>query len=97
MILTTIGFLFGVHLTMTFFGACYRIIDLAHELGQHLVSIASKIALNLTIILLIYVFAESDFLHGFFYGQVFFSLFHVGIFWLGQLLVTLVNMRSSNR
>ena len=42
MILKTIGFLSGVHLTMTFFGACYRIIDLAHELGQHLVSIVKN-------------------------------------------------------
>ena len=93
MILLILGFLFGVHLTITFFAACYRLIDLAYVFEQHAVSLVSKIALNVTVIVLIYVFFSGDFLQGFFYGQVFFSLFHMGIFWLGQGLVSIFNHR----
>lgn len=63
--LTVLGFLCGVHLTITLLGACYRIIDLSYAWQAHGLEITSKIALNCTFIFLIYSFAQGDLLQGF--------------------------------
>ena len=90
MLLTVLGFLIGVHLTMTLLGALYRIIDLSFSLKHFWLEITSRIAFNLTLIFLVYFFVSGLFLQGFLYGQVFFIVFHVTVFWLGQVLVTII-------
>lgn len=92
MLLTVLGFLVGVHLTITLFGALYRIIDLSFALRHFWLEITSRIAFNLTLIFLIYFFAGDGFLQGFISGQIFFALFHVGIFWCGRLIVIYRNL-----
>lgn len=89
--LTILGFLVGVHLTINLFGALYRIIDLGFDLKHFWLEILSRIALHLTLIFLVYSFVTGAFYTGFIYGQVFFTLFHIIIFWFGQLLVTILN------
>ena len=93
MLLTIIGFLLGVHLTISLFGAGYRLIDLRFALSQFWLNVTSRIAFYLTVIVLIYQYTSGDFTSGFFYGQVFFTIFHIGVFWLGQIMVTLLNTR----
>lgn len=91
--MTVLGFLLGVHLTVTLFGALYRLIDLSFALKQFWLQITSRIALNLTLIFLIYSFATGDLLQGFIYGQIFFTLFHIGVYWVGQLLAVIIHRR----
>lgn len=90
MLPTILGFLVGVHLTITLLGALYRIIDLSFSLKHFWLEITSRIALNLTLIFLVYFFVSGHFLQGFLYGQVFFVIFHVTVFWLGQALVSVI-------
>ncbi len=90
MLLTVIGFLFGVHLTITLFGSLYRIIDLSFSLEHFWLEITSRVAFNLTLIFLVYFFISGELLQGFLYGQIFFTVFHVTVFWLGQLLVSIL-------
>ncbi len=91
--MTILGFLLGVQLTTTLFGALYRIIDLGYALQQYWIEIVSRIAFNSTLIFLVYYFASGSFLEGFIWGQLFFTAFHIGIFWFGQLLVKLFMSR----
>lgn len=84
------GFLIGVHLTITLFGALYRVIDLAYCLADHWLDIAARISLNIAIIFLLYSLISGPFITGFFVGQIFFAVFHVAIFWIGQLTIYLL-------
>ena len=94
--LEVLGFLLGVHLTICLLASCYRIIDLWYCLKQHLTDIATRIVLNLGSIFFVYYLAyylgggsmsgySMPFFSGFIYGQVFFIIFHVAIFWLARL------------
>lgn len=91
--LEVLGFFAGVHLTLTLFGALYRIIDLRYCLSQFWLEITARISLNIAIIFLIYWLISGSFVTGFMAGQIFFALFHVSIFWIGQLALRLVQRR----
>jgi len=84
------GFFVGVQLTINFFASCYRIIDLWYCLNEHLVSILSRISINLLLIVICYLLGNEAFNSGLIAGQIFFSFYHLCIFWLGQLLVILL-------
>ena len=86
-------FLLGIHLTIVLLASCYRIIDLWYCISIYSVQIVSRIALYLTIIALIYYFLESK---SFLYGQLFFAIFHVSIFWIGRLLLKLLPSASKS-
>jgi hypothetical protein len=88
--LEVLGFFVGVHLTMTLFGSLYRVIDLAFCLSEFWLEITARISLNIAVILLIYLLFSGDFVNGFTFGQIFFAVFHILIFWLGQLTVLLI-------
>jgi len=84
------GFFIGVQLTINLFASCYRVIDLWYCLNEHLVSILSRIGINLLLIVMCYLLGNDAFISGLIAGQIFFSLYHLCIFWLGQLLVILL-------
>ena len=82
-----LGFLLGVHLTIALIASCYRIIDLWYCIKDHVIEVVARIAINLTLIFLIYSLADSKFCDGFLIGQIFLFVFHVKIFWTGSLLM----------
>lgn len=86
--LEVIGFFIGVHLTMTLFAACYRLIDLGYCLSEFWLEIVARISLNAAVIFLIYFLTTGNFREGFLIGQLFFTLFHIGIFWIARLLTS---------
>ena len=88
--LETLGFFIGVQLTINLFASCYRIIDLWYCIAEYRFSILAKISFNLLIILACYLIGNEGFIFGLIVGQIFFSLYHICIFWLGQLLVIIL-------
>lgn len=84
------GFLLGVHITMTLFGSLYRIIDLYFCIKEFWLEVTARIALNLSAVFLIYMLTSGGFLTGFMIGQAFFTVFHVAIFWFGQFVLYLL-------
>lgn len=93
MLLLVVGFVIGIHLTVILFGALYRVIDLAYAWPRYGLANLSRIALFATVIGLIYAFAEGPFLTGFRNAQVFFCVFHIVVFWLGQWAVHRLSKR----
>lgn len=86
----TLGFIVGVQLTINLFASCYRVIDLWYCISNQGLSILIKIGFNLIVILACYLFANGEFVAGMITGQIFFTLYHLCIFWFGQLLIILL-------
>jgi len=87
------GFCVGVHLTMTLLASLYRIIDLRYRLHEFWLQVTARIFLNGAIIFLVYFLTSGNFEHGFWVGQIFFLVFHISIFWVGQLTLFLLYRR----
>lgn len=83
--LNVLGFFIGLHLTVKLFGSLYRIIDLWFCIKDFWIEITAHIALNSTLIFLIYFLTSGSFETGFLIGQIFFAVFHILIFWVGRL------------
>lgn len=92
-LLQVTGFFIGVHLTITLFSSLYRIIDLGYHLSKFWLPITARIFFNGSLIFLIYFLTRGDFETGFWVGQIFFVIFHVSIFWVGQLALFLLRRR----
>ena len=85
-----LGLLFGVQLTINLYASCYRIIDLWYCIAKHGPAIALKITLNILAIFLFYLLGNEQFEIGLVYGQILFTIYHICIFWVGQLLVLIL-------
>ncbi len=83
------GFLIGVQMTILLFASLYRVIDLWYCIRDYWIHSMARIALYAAVIALVYYLGRSPddngFSHGFFYGQLFFAVFHITIFWIGRL------------
>tara|TARA_R110002111_G_scaffold203687_7_gene268502 strand:- start:149 stop:439 length:291 start_codon:yes stop_codon:yes gene_type:complete len=88
-VLNIVGFFAGVHLTMMLIASLYRLIDLNYCIKEFWLEITARIGLNAGLIFLVYFLTNGSFESGFLLGQVFFTIFHVSIFWLGQLTLFL--------
>lgn len=63
----------------------YRIIDLWYCILHHWWKITVRLALILVVMFLLYSLADDHFVNGFMTGQVFFTIFHIGVFWIIRL------------
>jgi len=89
-IISITGFLIGVQLTMNLFAALYRVLDLWYCIDQQWPRVLKPIIVHSLMIALFYTFASGLFFNAILVGQIFFALFHTGIFWSGQLLLILL-------
>jgi hypothetical protein len=87
------GFFIGVQFTIMLFGSLYRLIDLGYRLGEFWLPITARIFLNASMVFLVYFLTSGDFESGFWVGQIFFVIFHISIFWVGQLALFLRRRR----
>ena len=85
----TFFFLLGIHLAMQLIADLYRIIDLWYRIEDFLFPVVRSILLWILIISLTGWYLEGSNERAFIWGCLFFSGFHVGIFWIFQALIRL--------
>jgi hypothetical protein len=87
MILDSLSFLLGIHLCMTLIASFYRIIDLWYRISDFLIQILIRITLVAVLNLIIFLMLEDSRQTAFIYGQLFFMVFHIAIYWIGRIMV----------
>ena len=80
-------FLLGVHVATRLVAALYGIVDLGYNRSTHYPRIAGSILLWLFLGTLIYLLASPLYQTAFISGIGFFLIFHLGIYWVGKLIV----------
>ena len=83
-------FLLGVHLCTRLIAACYGIVDLWYCWRQYWYKTVGKILLWSAIIIVIGLLAAPAHHIAFLAGLAFFVIFHIVIYWVGQLLSRLI-------
>ena len=87
MILDLLSFLLGIHLSMTLIASFYRIIDLWYRISDFLIQILIRITLVAVLNLVFILWLEDSRQTAFIYGQLFFMVFHIVIYWIGRVMV----------
>jgi len=85
-ITNTFFFLLGIHLAMQLIADLYRIIDLWYRIEDFLFPIIRSILFYTLIIAMTGWYLDGSAKHAFIWGGLFFSGFHVAIFWISQAL-----------
>ena len=83
-------FLVGVHLCTRLIASCYGIVDLWYCFRQYWYKLLGKILLWSAIIVVIGLLAAPVHHIAFMAGLAFFAIFHIVIYWVGQLLSHLI-------
>lgn len=87
MILDILSFLFGIHLSMTLIASFYRIIDLWYRISDFLNQILIRITLVAALNIFFILWLDDSRQVAFIYGQLFFMVFHIAIYWVGRIMV----------
>ena len=87
MILEILSFLLGIHLSMTLIASFYRIIDLWYRISDFLIQILIRITMLAALNLFFILWLEDSRQTAFIYGQLFFMVFHITIYWIGRIMV----------
>ena len=87
MILDILSFLLGIHLSMTLIASFYRIIDLWYRIRDFLIQILIRITLLAALNVILILWLEDSRQAAFIYGQLFFMVFHITIYWVGRIMV----------
>jgi len=87
-------FLLGIHLAMQFIAACYGLVDLWYCIDKYLQRVIGKILAWGILILLLNFWLVGGYQTSFQAGLVFFTLFHIIIYWIGQALRILLQDKS---
>jgi hypothetical protein len=84
-------FLFGIHLTIVLFAACYRIIDLWYAFEEHAANIALRLVVIVSVTCFTYFVLPPSHESAVMWGQLSFTAFHITAYWLG---IIWLKMRS---
>lgn len=87
-IIATGSFIVGVHLTIILFAAGYAFIDHAYCLVDHWKRLLLRLIVIVGITAAIYAFTPTAVRQAFMYGQFFFAIFHVLIFFVGKAYIS---------
>ena len=90
MILDILSFLLGIHLSMTLIASFYRIIDLWYRISDFLNQVLLRITLVAALNIIFILWLEDSRQVAFIYGQLFFMVFHIAIYWIGRIMVYLL-------
>ena len=88
-------FLLGVHLSVMLVASCYRMIDLWYRIGDFIFRILARIVVITALNAIFILSFQGDFKIALISGQLFFFAFHIGFFWFGRVLVTLLTRFKS--
>ncbi len=89
-------FLLALHLTMQLVASLYRIVDLWYRIGDFLLPIARSVISYALIMALIWWYLEGSRESAFLWGCIFFLVFHVSIFWIGQVMFKVKRWRQES-
>jgi len=89
-VIDSLLFLLGVLLCTRLIAACYGIIDLWYCWRQFWFRVFVKIAILVALIVAVGQLSAPSHQIAFLAGLIFFALFHVAIYWVGQLIRHLI-------
>ncbi len=75
-------FLAGMQIMIMLLAAGYRYIDLWYRIGEYWPGITARFLVLVAVDAAIFYLLENTYLNAFFWGQISYLIFHVGIFWL---------------
>ncbi len=87
-------FLLGIHLAMQLIAACYGLVDLWYCIDRHLLRVLTRILFWGATVALLDFWLTVGYQTWFQAGILFFAVFHVVIYWFGQLLRALLEKSS---
>ncbi len=90
MMIDVLLFLLGVHLCTRLIAACYGIVDLGYFWRQYWYRTLGYILLWSSIVVAVGLVATPAHHTAYIAGLAFFAIFHIVIYWVGQLLARLI-------
>lgn len=90
----TLFFLLGIHLATRLVAALYGIVDLGYDYAKYYPGVVGRILFWMMLIALIALPISPAHQWAFIAGIGVFMIFHIGIYWVGKLIIHRISQRS---